>query len=169
MSAPTQAEIQEILHYDSHTGVFTWKLQRGQQLVGAIAGSRLKDGDKYYWRIGVNGKTYQAHRLVWLYVHGEFPKKEIDHINHNTSDNRLSNLREVCRAENAKNQKLYSTNNTGINGVSFCKIRGKFKSSIRVNGKNKTLGYFSSFLDACCARKSADHKNGYHRNHGRTL
>ena len=67
----------------------------------------------------VDGQTYQAHRLVWLYANGVLPKEDLDHINMDRADNRLLNLREATRSENKQNQqKAYSNNKSGLLGVS---------------------------------------------------
>jgi hypothetical protein len=70
-------------------------------------------------RIQINGKTYQAHRLAFLYMTGKFPPDEVDHINHEPSDNRFVNLRQVTRLENLRNQSLSKNNKSGFTGVSW--------------------------------------------------
>ena len=167
MSKLTQSELKELLHYDPDTGVFTWKVQKSHKLPGSLAGSRFKDCRKYYWRIGINGKSHQAHRLAWLYVYGEFPKGVIDHIDHDSLNNRVSNLRDVDMSINLKNAKLYSNNHTGINGVTYCPERRNFKVTMSIDRKCKTVGRYNDFFEACCCRKSAEYLHGYHENHGR--
>ncbi len=40
-----------------------------------------------------------SHTLAFLYMEGAFPKNEVDHLNHNRSDNSWVNLRKVTRVE----------------------------------------------------------------------
>jgi len=94
----TQDKLKEILDYNQHTGLFTWKKIKkySNRSVGDIAGS-LSLG---YVVIGIDKKIYKAHRLAWLYVYGEFPKEQLDHINGNKEDNRICNLREANQSQN---------------------------------------------------------------------
>jgi len=61
-----------------------------------------------YLIIKIKGKQYKAHRLVYLYFNGKFPKNEIDHINRIRSDNKIENLRDVTRQQNMDNTKFES-------------------------------------------------------------
>lgn len=77
----TAERLRELLEYDEDTGVFKRKARTSNRIsIGDIAGSSDAKG---YVCIRVGGKTYKAHRLAWLYVYGEWPTGEIDHINHN--------------------------------------------------------------------------------------
>jgi hypothetical protein len=136
----TQSELKDILNYNHDTGIFTWKVTRGCVKNGDIAGTFCKD---YYLQISIGSKKYLAHRLAWLWFYGRFPKEQLDHINCNRSDNSILNLREVTNSQNQQNQRLARVNNhTGFLGVSFDKLRKKFKAQIKVNKKNKHVGYF---------------------------
>ena len=148
----TQKELKRVLRYDPETGEFTWKVSKGTAHAGSVAGHLHSDG---YTHIGINGKIYKAHRLAWLYVHGKWPKDQIDHINHVRNDNRISNLREASNKDNGLNQKLHKTNSSGVSGV-YPHTPGRWKSSIMKNGKLKHLGHFDSFKEAVAARKSAE-------------
>ena len=161
----SQIELKTLLKYDEDTGVFFWicKSPTRAKFVGTIAGSV---GSKGYINIEIANRTYKAHRLAWLYVHGEHPKQQIDHINHITHDNRLSNLRECSNDENQKNRPMYQTNKTGFTGVHKTKS-GKYKAIIRVSGKLISLGTFSDIHHAANARSEADTKYGFHKNSGK--
>lgn len=90
----------------------------------------------------------------------------IDHIDHDRSNNKKENLRTVTVKENNKNASIRSDNKSGICGVSFRKRRNKWVAQIRVSGKNKTLGWFSNIEDAKSARYRAEKEYGFHHNHG---
>jgi hypothetical protein len=91
--------------------------------VGQIAG-QLNKSTKY-WEIKYRYKTYKAHRLAWLYVYGEEPKEDIDHIDGDTSNNRIENLREVAHSTNMKNKHKYVSNTSGTTGVYLQEIPRK--------------------------------------------
>jgi len=160
----TQSYLKEILHYDPETGIFTRIIDRHyMHKKGAVLGSVTVGG---YMAINLDALPRPSHRLAWLYMYGEFPKGQIDHINHDRTDNRIKNLRVVSHKENGRNQKLGSNNTSGVNGVHWDKARKKWKAIIKVNYKNIQLGRFDNFFDAVCARKSADIRYGFHPNHG---
>ena len=149
----TQKQLKEILHYDSESGVFTWKIKASTRSdVGDIAGTIDNKG---YRRIGINNRYYRAHRLAWFYVYGVWPKNQIDHKNRIRDDNGIDNLRDVNNSENSLNR-TGSINKFGVVGLSWCDKSKKFYSRITINGKTKYLGYFCNMFDAICARKSAE-------------
>ena len=116
-----------------------------------------------YKRAKFAGKFWLAHHLVWWMHHGS-PPKEIDHINGNRQDNSIDNLREVTRAENTSNRKLFSTNKSGCPGVTWHSGNNTWVAKIR----QKHLGSFANKEDAIAARKQAEILDGkFHQNHGR--
>lgn len=97
------------------------------------SGSYDKDG---YLIIKIKGKQYKAHRLVFAYHHGRFPKDEIDHINRNRSDNRIENLRESDRKINNNNRVFVPNKDTGAVGIYMDRTKGlKKKFAFSHNGK----------------------------------
>ena len=133
----TQKELKELLSYDKDAGLFT-KLYRSKNS-STSKGAGWINGQGYKY-IMVLGETYSAHRLAWLYVYGELPEFQIDHINHDRSDNRIKNLRSVTHSENQRNRLIPSSNSSGIHGVSWNKFTKKWVSSITVNGKRIHIG-----------------------------
>lgn len=113
-------------------------------------------------------KEYKAHRVVWLWWHGKWPK-EIDHIDHIYSDNRINNLRDSSHIENLKNQSLSKNNSSGIVGVYKKKNNNKWLAQINADGKVMHLGSFDNIEEATSARKEAEKKYEFHENHGRML
>lgn len=137
----TAERLRELLSYDQETGVFTWRVQTNNRVkVGMVAGSLNGQG---YVQLRVDGIRYAAHRLAWLYVHGEWPKHQIDHINGSKADNRIANLRDGTQSLNQQNRRTaLSTNKTGFLGVAS--FKGKFRALIYVKGKHVELGSFET-------------------------
>lgn len=162
----TQNTLQKFLNYSPATGEFTWKLRVSPATpLGKPAGSVYGTlPDAGYVQIMLFGKTYQAHRLAWLYTYGTFPEKQIDHIDHNRTNNALSNLRESDQHTNMKNKTLYRTNSSGYAGVE--PHGSNWKARIGVDGTKVLLGVFCTFEEAVAARKAAEKLLNYHKNHG---
>ena len=158
-----QARFNELFAYCPATGKLFNNANRGKGKMGGEAGSNHNKG--YRW-VFVDGRRYLTHRVIWMMLYGNWPR-EIDHINHLRADNRLKNLREVSQTENFRNQTKYTNNTSGVCGVVFNKRSGKWKAQMRVCGQSKGFGEYYHWFDAVCARKSAEHKYGYHINHGR--
>jgi len=88
-----------------------------------------------------------------------------DHENHKRGDNRWTNLYEVTRLRNSRNQSLRPSNKGGRIGVHHATATGMFLASIHVNGRNKHLDSFCRFADACAARSAAERRYGYAKGH----
>ncbi len=146
--------IRSILSYDRYTGIFYWKEFRSANAQkGQAAGCVKKNGRRV---IRILGRLEFCNRLAWVYVTGDQPKGEIDHIDGNPSNDAFSNLRDVTHSQNLQNQKRAKSNNKlGILGVHFQKDRGKYLAQIKVNGKNLHLGRFIRPEEAEAAYKSA--------------
>ena len=145
--------LRELLSYDPETGKFVWLVKRNNRTpAGLAAGCDRGDG---YFRIKVDDRRYPSHWLAWFYVHGQWPKEFLDHINGNPSDNRLVNLREATRAQNAQNVGVKANNKCGHRGVSWNKPARKWIAHIRLNGKSKHLGCFDCVEEAAAAYKTA--------------
>lgn len=83
--------------------------------------------------------TIRMHRFILGLEKGN--PLNVDHINHDTLDNRRSNLRIATCSQNSMNRKKYRNNSTGFKGVSFYKRHNNFMAQINVNGKRLHLGY----------------------------
>jgi hypothetical protein len=111
----TRKELAVALSYIPETGVFRWRSPRPKVRVGSVAGYVKKT--KGYVYIEVNGKSYSAHRLAWLYMTGEMPALQIDHINGERADNRFCNLRLAMHGQNRANSRPNAKNRYGLKGV----------------------------------------------------
>ena|ERR1019366_2572715 len=152
----SRTRLKEVLHYNDDTGVFTW-LERTVRIgyrdgswntryAGNPAG-RINGG---YSEISIDGIRYLAHRLAWLYIHGEMPL-EIDHINRNRSSNEIGNLRICETSQNHANAGRPSHNTSGYKGVSWCSRQRKWRAVIQNNSKQIYLGRFKEHEKACAA------------------
>ena len=105
----------------------------------------------------VNGKRsyISLHRLVMKCSDSNV---YIDHINHNTSDNRKCNLRTVTPTQNQHNVRPSSRNKSGIRGVRFNKSINKWEVGFSINGKHSIVGYYKNIADAIACRKQYEEK-----------
>ncbi len=139
----TADQVRQLLDYSPETGEIRWKVDRlaGRKSVrikaGAIAGGT---SGSHGYRVIFIGKSYLAHRLVWLHVYGEWPPHQVDHINGDRLDNRLCNLRCATDGENKRNMKRRADNRSGFKGVIYCKLTGRWRARIKVDGKIHELG-----------------------------
>lgn len=164
----TAERINEVLAYDPCNGYLTWKVDKGRNRSGHRAGSiKMFRGRVMRRDVTIDQKSYKEHRVILLMVTGQWPDGEVDHINGDTTDNRIDNLRVVNSSDNSRNTKTRSTNTSGVMGVSLHKRSGKFHANIQHGGRQVYLGSFASFDDAVSARKDGERRYGYHANHGR--
>ena len=140
----TAKRLREALAYDASTGIFTWRISTNRKIViGAVAGTKTRG----YIRIRVDGVVYAAHRLAWLYVHGEWPAKGLDHRDRVRCNNRVSNLREATPRTNNRNRlAAHPVNPSGIIGAA--PFRNGYRARIRVNGRDTYLGTFPTPAEA---------------------
>lgn len=135
--------------YDPDTGNF---LRRGE----STPSGRIST--KGYRQIFVKGRRFAAHRLAWLYVHGEWPTTQIDHRNQIKDDNRIDNLRLATNQTNQENVEKWSNNRSGRRGVAIYRD-GTYQADIKVDGKTIYLGRFHNIVDAVAARMRAERKH----------
>lgn len=132
--------------YDSTAGRFTWirKVNNGQRVLRA--GATTNYG---YRQIQIDGCIYKEHRLAWLWCYGKWPDKHLDHINGQTDDNRIENLRDVdCRVNRENQRKAHADSSTGVLGVTKRRKDGRFIAQIKMDGKVQYLGIFDDLTEA---------------------
>jgi hypothetical protein len=145
----TAESLRDLLDYAPETGRFFWKVSIGPTTPGLEAAKATVA--RGYRVIGVGGRTYYAHRLAWLHVHGRHPNGHIDHINGDKTDNRIANLRECSPGENIRNQPCRAA--CGFKGVHPNKKR--WSAHIRVDNRKYHLGTFDTPEEAGAAYDEA--------------
>lgn len=145
-------DLHSLFRYVPETGDLLWKVSRNSY------GKRIRPGDiagsidgKGRIAVGINGRLYYAHRIVWAMNYGEWPSKQIDHKDRDQSNNRLENLRLATNSDNQANQSLGRNNTSGFKGVSLHRKTGKWAAEVQCNGKRKRLGLFSDKIEAAKA------------------
>ena len=139
----TLDELKRLVTYDPSTGLFT--RLRTNKPADVVKDSRG------YKQVFVDGKYVYSHRLAFLYMTGELPCNDVDHINLDKTDNRWSKLREATRSQNLANRK--SPNRKLPRGVSL--FKGKYyRARAKVNGKEIHGGYFDTAEEAASKAKS---------------
>lgn len=139
----TAEKLRSRYSYDPETGIFTSKTTYLRWKAGRAAGCVCEGGNGYKRiLINIDKKLYRAHRLAWLYVYGVWPERDIDHIDGNSINNRIANLRLATDSQNLGNMKKPITNRSGKKGVSWHAAGQCWQVHIRVEGKNHYLGHF---------------------------
>ena len=154
----------DFLLADHEAGTLIWKENvdiptgrirnmRNTRFAGKIAGNVGVNG---YREVRLLGRLHKAHRILWEMAHGPIPKGYgIDHIDGNPGNNRLLNLRLANQSENNRNTGKPSHNTSGIKGVCFDKIQGKWMARIQHQGRTINLGRFQTKGLAAVARAKA--------------
>lgn len=132
--------LRQVLHYDPLTGEFM-HLRKHLRDKQPGCGHRCTDGYTY---LGVDNAHVLAHRAAWLYMTGAWPIDQVDHIDGDKANNRFLNLRDASRETNAQNlHRPRADNKSGFLGVHLHPA-GKWVAMIRIAGKKKNLGYFTT-------------------------
>ena len=154
MKEITQELVRKLFDYDPETGVVTrkvsinYKAKKGT-IITSVGGSG-------YYRVGIKGRRYPLHRVIWLWMEGYFPEHEIDHINRDRLDNRWENLRVVSHSCNMRNTSLANSSTTRIRGVHLCKKDKFYQSYIKKDSKRYNLCWSKDFTEAVAHRLAAE-------------
>lgn len=150
-----QAQLHDLLSYDSNTGIFVWLVNRKGP--GAKIGERAgSQHDRGYRTIKVNQITYAEHHLAWLYIHGVLPEY-VDHTDRDPSNNRIKNLRLATRSENQQNRIVQRNNKLGVKGVMLDQKTGRYHTTFTIN-KQVSRTIFNTLDEAKCWRKTMEDK-----------
>lgn len=172
---PSREVLEERFRYDSDSGDLIWRTRTddlhprtlnmwNSRFAGKPAG--VQNNDTGYRDLSFEGRTWKVHRFIWKLQTGQDPEY-IDHIDGDRMNNVWSNLREVSWQENLRNKQKYQGYSTPVTGVTRRSGRKPWIARIGVDGSVLHLGSFEKKEDAIAARKSAETRFGFHKNHGR--
>lgn len=145
----TQERLKELFEYEEATG----RLRRIKNLrelsgggKGAVGTYPSHVNNTGYLQVRIDRKPYLVHRLVYLYHTGELPEL-LDHINMDKLDNRITNLREANKSQNAQNSKKRIDNTSGTKGVSYNITNKAWQVQILANSKRVAYKSFKGSID----------------------
>jgi len=128
------------------------KLQIGER-VGSLTASN-------YFRTKINYKEQFVHKIIFLMHYGYTPKI-VDHIDGDTTNNKIENLRAATISQNQHNRSKQKNNTSGFKNVSWCKRTKKWQVNLAVNGKSIGFGRFDDIELADLVAKEVRDK--YHK------
>lgn len=153
--------LRECFDLDAKTGVLTWRIrprehfksvrgcnQRNARFAGKVAGSPHNDG-RLRVRLTFPGynRLLLVHRIIFALVHDRWPLDGVDHVHGLEAGNGIDNLREATKSQNQQNQSARRNNISGLLGATPCPNNAKgrpWRAQIKINGRNRTLGYFAT-------------------------
>ena len=142
--------------YDPSTGELLWLRKTGSSREVSRWNARYAGrpafaciSDRGYLTGTFDGRHIKAHRAAWAIFHGKWPTMEIDHANGDPKDNRISNLREATRTQNAQNVPKRKGGVSVYRGVS--QAGSRWRAKINANGIRTSLGSYQSEEDAAIA------------------
>lgn len=143
--------LRERLNYDATSGALTWRT------LGKMANKRFCAGSPAGYFTGakrdrlvieVEGRRYQGHRVAWALHYGAWPARWVDHIDGDSKNNRISNLRLATPGENARNRGAGKNSTSGLKGVFWFPESQKWRARIMVDRKSHHLGLFNTKEEA---------------------
>ena len=141
----TQTRLKAVFFYDPVVGVFIRRLKQPGAKVGKISGCLRSDG---YLTTSIDGKPHKCHRLAWLYMTGNWPCYEIDHIDGDRANNKFLNLRDIPKWANIQNQRKAQKHNRSTGVLGIFPNGNRFAARLSVNNKKVYLGTFPTKEEA---------------------
>jgi len=129
--------------FDYKDGNLYWKKSRKGISNNLLAGTK----STHYYQICINYKIYRTHRLIWIFHNGN-TEDCIDHINGNTFDNHIENLRICDLAKNSWNSKIRKNNTSGVKGIGWCLQKKKWRARVVCKNKEFHVGFFDDLEKA---------------------
>lgn len=135
------------------------EIKLSQGMIALVDDDDYEKVNQHKWYARKNGKNDAYYALRWDNCSNKHVRMHralmevtseliVDHVNHNTLDNRKSNLRICNKTENCRNQRLRLQNTSGYKGVSYHKNHKKYEAKIKYNGKRLFLGYYETAKEA---------------------
>lgn len=136
----------DIVEYNENSpSGLVWKCDTKRRGIGEVAGYFSKTDRVIYWRVSRKNKIFLAHRVIWMIHFGDIPQNMvIDHIDQDSMNNRIENLRCVTPDINTKNARKYKNNTTGFPGIFFVTSKTYLYVRASVGGKNGISKNFSA-------------------------
>lgn len=139
---PSIQRLNELCDYSPETGLIRWKVNERKRRAGQVVGTLNKAG---YLVCSIDGNLFYVHRIAWAICNGSIDHElQIDHINGDRADNRISNLRICDNAQNNWNKGVSKANSSGFKGAFLDKRDGRWAARIRVRDVIVTLGRFDT-------------------------
>lgn len=160
--------VRDYLDCDYETGQLTWRVRpNNRRFTTRYAGTEAFTAveSNGYRRGSINNQLFRRHQVVWCHYHGKWPTDPIDHKRGVVAGDGIENLEQKPHKLNCRNQKLRSTNKTGVMGVT--PYGDRFRVNISVDGKNIHIGIYDTKKEATAARKQAELDYGFSKHHGR--
>ena len=153
---PSQKSLLEVVEYKDGS------LYRKKN--GKITGKWTRQG---YEHASLFNNTYATHRLIYILHFGDIGRDvEIDHVDNNTMNNKIENLRIADRRKNVANSRMQKNNTSGYKGVHWSKSSKLWVAKIGKEPKN-IVKYFKNIEDAVeFVKKKRIEIYGEFHNHG---
>ena len=143
---PSREDLLSMFTYHRELGVLIWKNHWNPscntKFRGKVAGCVNRNG---YRHVNIGNHKFKVHRLIWFLEFGEEPEA-VDHINGDTLDNRVVNLKGTTQRENCLNKLVHRTGQ--LPGVTYVASRQKWQAQIKRGRQNEFLGRFDTQLEA---------------------
>jgi len=157
MIAPDFATLFDV---DFERGVLTWrdppknhaeKAGRGAGYINVGA-----PGKKTYWQVRAFSQTFKRSRVIFAMAHGRWPEPALDHIDGDSLNDALSNLRECTLSQNGANQRRDAREAvTGLPMGVYRTRQGRFMARMTCRGRTRNLGTFATTEAALAAYQVA--------------
>ncbi len=140
----TLEQAKHLMNYDPETGIFTWRIAHGNVKENAIAGT-IQGG---YRKVTICNEQVKIHRLAWFMIYGVWPSGQIDHIDGDKLNNRISNLRDVPMSINMQNRYAVRRKDSGLPYGVTRHRNGRFMANIRVGTYDTVEEAQEAFMNA---------------------
>jgi hypothetical protein len=163
----TQDRVKDLFDYREDGKLIRRRATGGNgNYAGRVIGTTpTGERENRYSTTKIRGQHWMVHKLIYLWHHGVVPE-QLDHINRDTTDNRIENLRPADTTKNAQNRRLFANNKSGCKGVIWHVRIKKWQAYVSVDKKMKHLGYFEDIeLADLVATEARDLYHGQYANH----